>query len=47
MTPIDDTPAAKADSVGDIITDIDGDAVQGLTLNQAVDKMRGAVGLWR
>ena len=28
---------------GDIITEIDGDAVQGMTLNQAVDKMRGAV----
>jgi carboxyl-terminal processing protease len=44
VTPIDDTPAAKAGILsGDIITDIDGDAVQGLTLNQAVDKMRGAV----
>ncbi len=44
VTPIDDTPAAKAGILsGDIITDIDGEAVQGLTLNQAVDKMRGAV----
>jgi carboxyl-terminal processing protease len=44
VTPIDDTPAAKAGILsGDVITDIDGDAVQGLTLNQAVDKMRGAV----
>src|SRR5579864_6206201 len=44
VTPIDDTPAAKAGVLsGDIITDIDGEAVQGLTLNQAVDKMRGAV----
>ena len=44
VTPIDDTPAAKAGIIsGDIITDIDGEAVQGLTLNQAVDKMRGAV----
>jgi carboxyl-terminal processing protease len=45
VTPIDDTPAAKAGILsGDIITDIDGEAVQGLTLNQAVDKMRGGVG---
>ncbi len=44
VTPIDDTPAAKAGILsGDIITAIDGDAVQGMTLNQAVDKMRGAV----
>src|SRR5690348_9905245 len=43
VTPIDDTPAAKAGlRAGDIITQLDGDAVQGLTLNQAVDKMRGA-----
>jgi carboxyl-terminal processing protease len=45
VTPIDDTPAAKAGVLsGDIITEIDGESVQGLTLNQAVDKMRGAVG---
>src|SRR6516162_4291751 len=44
VTPIDDTPAAKAGVLsGDIITAIDDEAVQGLTLNQAVDKMRGAV----
>src|SRR5579872_1049270 len=44
VTPIDDTPAAKAGILsGDIITAIDGDPVQGMTLNQAVDKMRGAV----
>ena len=44
VTPIDDTPAAKAGILsGDVITDIDGEAVQGLTLNQAVDKMRGAI----
>jgi carboxyl-terminal processing protease len=44
VTPIDDTPAAKAGILsGDIITDIDGESAQGLTLNQAVDKMRGAV----
>jgi carboxyl-terminal processing protease len=44
ISPIADTPAARAGVLsGDIITQIDGDAVQGLTLNQAVDKMRGAV----
>ncbi|UDL95700.1 S41 family peptidase [Lichenihabitans sp. PAMC28606] len=45
VTPIDDTPASKAGILsGDMIVAIDGDAVSGLTLNQAVDKMRGAVG---
>ncbi|HYC24749.1 MAG TPA: S41 family peptidase [Roseiarcus sp.] len=44
VTPIDDTPAAKAGVMsGDIITAIDDEPVQGMTLNQAVDKMRGAV----
>ena len=44
VTPIIDTPAAKAGIMsGDIIVAIDDDPVQGLTLNQAVDKMRGAV----
>ncbi|ACB96499.1 S41 family peptidase [Beijerinckia indica] len=43
VTPIDDTPAAKAGILaGDIITAIDNESVQGLSLNQAVDKMRGA-----
>ncbi len=43
VTPIDDTPAAKAGlRAGDIITQLDDDPVQGLTLNHAVDKMRGA-----
>src|SRR5215471_9153480 len=41
VAPIDDTPAAKAGvRAGDIITHIDDEAVQGLTLNQAVKKMR-------
>jgi carboxyl-terminal processing protease len=45
VTPIDDTPASKAGILsGDLIVAIDGDAVSGLSLNQAVDKMRGAVG---
>lgn len=44
VTPIDDTPAARAGILaGDLITALDGDPVQGLTLTQAVDKMRGAV----
>src|SRR5208282_5132535 len=43
VTPIDDTPASRAGILtGDLITAIDGETVQGLTLNQAVDKMRGA-----
>src|SRR4051812_2824479 len=44
VTPIDETPAARAGILAnDIITQIDGEAVQGLNLNQAVDKMRGPV----
>src|SRR5271156_2126969 len=44
VAPIDETPAAKAGvRAGDIIPHIDDEAVQGLTLNQAVEKMRGPV----
>jgi carboxyl-terminal processing protease len=44
VTPIDDTPASKAGiQSGDIIAAIDGDPVSNMTLNQAVDRMRGAV----
>ena len=44
VTPIDETPAAKAGIMAnDVIVQIDDDQVQGLTLNQAVDKMRGPV----
>ena len=44
VTPIDDTPAAKAGVMsGDIITAIDDQSTQGLTLDQAVDKMRGSI----
>ena len=43
ISPIDDTPASKAGvKAGDIITALDGKTVQGLTLNDAVDKMRGS-----
>jgi carboxyl-terminal processing protease len=42
ISPIDDTPAAKAGiKAGDIITAIDGKTVEGITLNDAVDRMRG------
>jgi carboxyl-terminal processing protease len=44
VAPIDETPAAKAGILAnDIITQLDGEQVQGLTLNQAVEKMRGPV----
>src|SRR5438045_1064337 len=44
VAPIDDTPAAKAGIMAnDIITHLDEEPVQGLTLNQAVEKMRGPV----
>ena len=44
VAPIDETPAAKAGVMAnDIITKLDDEQVQGLTLNQAVDKMRGPV----
>ena len=44
VAPIEDTPADKAGVLsGDLITALDGEQVQGLTLEQAVDKMRGQV----
>ena len=44
VAPIDDTPAAKAGVMAnDIITRLDNEPVHGLTLNQAVEKMRGPV----
>ncbi|WP_324762480.1 S41 family peptidase [Sinorhizobium meliloti] len=44
-SPIDDTPAARAGVLaGDFIAKIDGQDVRGLKLEEAVDKMRGAVG---
>src|SRR6201987_233056 len=44
VAPIDETPASKAGIMAnDIITNLDDEAVQGLTLNQAVEKMRGPV----
>src|ERR1700686_2135083 len=44
VAPIDDTPAAKAGIMAnDIIPHLGDEPVQGLTLNQAVEKMRGPV----
>ena len=44
VSPIDDTPAAKAGlESGDYISHIDDEAVMGLTLSEAVDKMRGPI----
>ena len=45
VSPIDDTPAAKAGvKPGDFITHVNGEALMGLTLDQAVDMMRGPIG---
>ena len=44
ITPIDDTPAAKAGVLaGDLVSQINGENVRGLSLQQAVEKMRGLV----
>ena len=45
VSPIDDTPAARAGlKPGDFITHLNDEQIQGLTLNEAVEKMRGPVG---
>lgn len=45
VTPMDDTPAAAAGiEPGDFITHVNGESVLGLTLDAAVDMMRGPVG---
>ncbi len=44
VSPIDDTPAYRAGvKPGDFITHLDGEPILGLTLNEAVEKMRGPV----
>lgn len=43
ISPIDDTPAFRAGvKAGDLIIALDGQTVQGMSLNEAVEKMRGA-----
>ena len=45
ITPIDDTPAAKAGVMpGDYITHINGESIQGQSLQESVEKLRGLVG---
>jgi carboxyl-terminal processing protease len=45
ISPIDDTPAARAGvKPGDLITALNGTSVQGLTLQEAVEQMRGERG---
>ena len=45
VTPIDDTPAEKAGiQSGDFITQVDGEAMLGMSLSDAVDLMRGPIG---
>ena len=45
ISPIDDTPASRAGiKPGDLILELNGQTVQGLTLNDAVDRMRGPPG---
>jgi carboxyl-terminal processing protease len=45
IAPMDDTPAARAGIVaGDAISEVDGAPIKGLTLSQAVDKLRGTPG---
>jgi carboxyl-terminal processing protease len=45
VSPIDGTPAFRAGvQSGDLISHLDGEAVMGLNLNEAVDRMRGKVG---
>ena len=45
VSPIDDTPAAKAGmQSGDLIIGVNGESIRGLTINESVSKLRGPVG---
>jgi len=45
IAPIDDTPAKRAGMMtNDLITEIDGVEVQGMTIDEAIDKLKGAKG---
>ncbi len=45
VSPIDDTPAARAGiQSGDLIVELDGKQVMGMTLSEAIEKMRGKIG---
>ena len=45
VSPIDDTPAARAGiEAGDYLVALDGESIVGLTLNEAVERMRGQAG---
>ena len=44
ISPIDDTPAFRAGvKGGDLITHLDGEPIRGMTLSEAVEKMRGPI----
>ncbi len=45
VSPIDETPAAKAGIMaGDVIVQVEGEPIKGLTLDKVVEKLRGPVG---
>src|SRR4029077_8719653 len=45
ISPLDDTPASKAGIVaGDFISAVNGTSVEGMTLKQVIDQMRGPPG---
>jgi carboxyl-terminal processing protease len=44
VSPIDDTPAARAGVMtNDVITKIDGESLKGLSLDQAINRLRGVI----